>query len=442
MLRVRLATVLAVSAMAVTACTSGGPDSPASTPAPTPTPTPPPTTSPTVQVLPASYDFGKVTVGNTPAPLEVTIRNTGTAALAVSNIAFAAPASPGFSIALSGGAKPCGSAAPTIAAGDSCTFQISFQSATAGAFTGSVQINSNDAANRAIGVPLVAALEAVGALTVRINQLQTACPTNQVTAYVSVTDQGGYPVTGLTASNFTVTQDTTARTITSASYIEVAYQPIAVAGALDHSNSVTGQPVAFGDMKNAFTSFFNDLRTGDLGEVVKFGASVEVSQAFTADKAKLSAAIAAPFSDGTRTRLYDAAVQSSNDTAVNTAYRRAVIIATDGADNASTSTLTDAMDNAKSKGVPLFTIGIGDQINKTVLSQIASTTGGLYYEANTSQNLATIYQQLSAILYQKQYVVKFDQSAKGSPGVSSSVLLGASSQGLSGSATAGIASCN
>ena len=42
---------------------------------------------------------------------------------------------------------------------------------------------------------------------------------------------------------------------------------------------------------------------------------------------------------------------------------------------------------------------------------MATETGGLFYEANTSQNLATIYQQLSSILYEKQYILKFDQLA-------------------------------
>ena len=47
---------------------------------------------------------------------------------------------------------------------------------------------------------------------------------------------------------------------------------------------------------------------------------------------------------------------------------------------------------------------------------MATTTGGQYFEANTSQNLATIYQQLSSILFKNQYVLKFDQLAKGAAG--------------------------
>ena len=34
-------------------------------------------TSPSIQVSPSAYDFGSVTLGNTPAALEVTIENNG-----------------------------------------------------------------------------------------------------------------------------------------------------------------------------------------------------------------------------------------------------------------------------------------------------------------------------------------------------------------------------
>jgi hypothetical protein len=46
--------------------------------------------TPSIQVFPGSYDFGKVTTANTPAPLEITIINSGTAALKVSAISLAA----------------------------------------------------------------------------------------------------------------------------------------------------------------------------------------------------------------------------------------------------------------------------------------------------------------------------------------------------------------
>jgi Ca-activated chloride channel family protein len=418
-------------------CTAGGPDTPAATPSkPTPATT---QTAPAIQVLPATFDFGKVTSNNDPAPLEVSIGNTGTAPLNVANIALLAPSDSSFKLRLDGGAAPCGSASPTIPPGVRCTVQVAFDPVSDGTFTSTLQINSN-ATTSTTAVPISGASEPVSTLVVRINQVQRTCPSNAVTAYVSVTDQGGYPVTGLISSSFSVTQGTSSPVLlpVQSSYVDVAYQPIAVAAALDYSNSLTSQPVAFGDMKSGFASYFSSMRTGDQGEVVRFGSEVEVTQAFTSDKAALLAAMSAPFSKGESTKLYDAAVRAVDDAAMQANARKAVIIATDGADNASARSLADATDYATSKGVPLFTLGIGGLVNRTTLQQMADATGGLYYEASTSQNLATIYQQLSSVLYRNQYVLTFDQQ----PGAGAAMTIGATSGAVTGSRPSSIPPCN
>ena len=162
--------------------------------------------SPTIEVLPATFDFGRVTANNTSAPLEVTIRNTGTASLSVSSIGFSAASSPAFTLSFTGGTRPCGSAAPTVAAGDSCTFRVAFQPSGNGTFSSNVQIASN-AGSSPFGLPITGVSEALSALTVRIHQVNNSCPnSNAATAYVSVVDQGGFPLLGLAANNFTLTE--------------------------------------------------------------------------------------------------------------------------------------------------------------------------------------------------------------------------------------------
>ncbi len=108
----------------------------------------------------------------------------------------------------------------------------------------------------------------------------------------------------------------------------------------------------------------------------------------------------------------------------------------------STHTLTQVMNNAINKKVPIFTIGIGASINRTVLQDMATSTGGLFYEANTSQNLANIYQQLSSVLYEKQYTLKFNQLVLGSRNHFQSGNRRESSMGITGSAGTTITSCN
>jgi Ca-activated chloride channel homolog len=433
-----LAVLSTALALTLAGCTAGGPAESGSVPAVPSTPQVPVAT-PAIQVLPATYDFGKVTANNRPAPLEVTIGNGGAAPLLVSGLAL--PADATFTLRLDGGSKPCGSGSPTIAAGDLCTVEIAFHPGSTGAFATTLRIASNDRASP-LAVPIAGTSEPVAALTVRINQLQSTCPADEVIAYVTVTDQGGYPVTGLLAPGFAVTQDGVSRPVLSVSYVELAYKPIASAATLDFSSSLTNQTVAFADMKQGFTDYFGAARTDDVGAVVKFGSEVEVTQAFTSDKTKVIAALSAPFDKGGATKLYDAAFQAVDDTGILSDYRRAVIVATDGADNASARTQADVTSNAQNKNVPIFAIGIGSSINRTTLEQLAADTGGLYFEANTSQNLATIYQQISSILHEKQYIVRFDRLPSGAGAAASSLTVGVSALGLTASGATALASCN
>jgi Ca-activated chloride channel homolog len=434
------------------ACSGGGPSTSAST-----TPTPPPTGSPTLQVLPATFDFGKVTATNTPAPLEVTMKNNGSASLRVSDIRFSAISSPTFSLGFSAGTKPCGSATPTIAAGGSCTFQVTFQPPGNGSYSSSVQIASNDGASPLFGLPIVGAAEAVSAVSLRINQLETSCPaSNGATAYVSVIDQGGFPLLGLNTGNFTLSEGGTNLLFTS-TYVEVAYRPIAIAAVVDHSGSITDQPTAFADMKKGFESLFSGLRANDVGQLINFDTTFEVVVAFPtpsnvnnpSNKAALIAANSAPWDKGRNTMLWDSIYAAIDDSSLQSAYRRAVIVATDGRDEgatagvpASKNTVADVINNAVAKRVPVFAIGIGTAINSADLQQLASQTGGGFYLASTSQNLATIFQQLSSVLYEKQYILAFNQLSAGA-GVVSPLTIGVvTPTGVTGSATTSITACN
>ena len=82
----------------------------------------------------------------------------------------------GFSAALNAGSKPCGAGSSTIAAGDRCTVHVTFQPGSAGSFTSTLQIASNDRTSPIFPVPIAGAGEPVTTLTVRINQLQTVLP--------------------------------------------------------------------------------------------------------------------------------------------------------------------------------------------------------------------------------------------------------------------------
>jgi len=409
------AAAIAAVAIATAGCSSGGGGS--STPAPA-SAAPPPPPAGSLQVLPATFDFGKVTSGNTPAPLEVTIANTstGTAQVSVSSISLLAPTGSPFALNVNGGSRPCGSGSPTLAAATSCTVQVAFNATSDATFTSTLQVDSN-ASNGRVSVGISGTSEAAKTWTLRINQIDAdvaACPV--ATAYVSVVDQGGFPVTNLLKDNFTVGQGSPILSFTVS--LASTTSPVAIAAVLDHSESLTRQPVAFADMKSGFSTFFGSLRTGDEGAVINFDSEVALVQDWTPNKTLLQSVIATPWDKGGDTKLYDAANQSVTETAKKTTFRRASIIATDGEDlgptlspagTYSSVNLNTVIANAVAAKVPLFTVGVGTSIKEDVLTRMATETGGLFYKATTSQNLATIYNQLSSILYGNQYVVTFNR---------------------------------
>jgi hypothetical protein len=89
---------------------------------------------PTVTVSPASLTFAKTAEGTTSAKKPVTLTNTGSSTLDISNIATSGD----FGQATS--SKPCGS---TLAAGKSCTIEVTFTPTQIGARTGTLTITDN-----------------------------------------------------------------------------------------------------------------------------------------------------------------------------------------------------------------------------------------------------------------------------------------------------------
>jgi len=369
------------------------------------------TGSPEISVTPSSFNFGAVTLDNR-AVLEITIANTGTANLAVSGIQLSNITL--LDLDVNGGSNPCGSAAPTIAAADSCTVQVGYQPPAAGAFSGNVQISSNDSGTPTVTLALSGTAEAIATLSVKINQLERDCA-GSFTAYVSVVDQAGFPVTGLVAGDFDVTLAGPALVGYTVDYI-AADETISVASAMDYSGTVFYTPGAIESMQNALIGFIDNLGANDEAEVIKFAELVEVVQAFTSDQALLRQNILAAWQEGTETLLYDAVARAVADTSARASDRRAVIVMTDGRDTISTASLADVINAAQPAKVPIFTVGVAldlivDPVEaaaaRGALEDMANQTGGQFYEAATFDNLANIYAQLSAVLFANQYKITY-----------------------------------
>ena len=230
----------------------------------------------------------------------------------------------------------------------------------------------------------------------------STCPSLQAT--VIVTDEGGTVVPDLTEANFSVYDNSYLQSSISVDFIDQSASPISVSLALDYSGSMSA--TAISDMQNAAVEFVNTMGTEDEGQIVNFANGVEIANSYTTIKSELTNAILAGTTLSTSaTHLYDALYQAITDTAAR-GGRKAVIAMTDGTDNGSTHTDVNVVNHSVANGVPVFTIGLGDSISAAVLQAIADQTGGVYYEAPTSDDLQAIYQAISDVL-KNQYVVTF-----------------------------------
>ena len=92
--------------------------------------------SPAVSLTPATFTFPNTPIGTTSTALTVTLKNTGTAALAISSIALTGTNATSFTIPT----KTCGA---SLAVAASCTISVTFKPTTAGTLTAAVSVTDN-----------------------------------------------------------------------------------------------------------------------------------------------------------------------------------------------------------------------------------------------------------------------------------------------------------
>jgi hypothetical protein len=83
--------------------------------------------------------------------------------------------------------------------------------------------------------------------------------------------------------------------------------------------------------------------------------------------------------------------------------RQFLIFLTDGAGNYDQA----AEQRAKAEGIAIYTIGLGSQVEATLLTSIAQATGGKYYPVSNASQLSLLFQQI--------YVENLDMATKSGP---------------------------
>lgn len=230
---------------------------------------------------------------------------------------------------------------------------------------------------------------------------------NLVDLPVSVTDRRGNFVDGLNKDNFHVYENGREQRISIFGRQDL---PVAVGLVVDHSGSM-GPKLA--EISAAAEEFAKSSNPADHLFVVNFNEMVSMmlpaSVPFTSSEAELRAALANGNAVG-QTALYDAVTDALDHLKMSPLKRQALIVVTDGGDNASRHTLDQLLDLAMRSEAQIFCIGIYDaqdpDAKPSVLRRLARITGGEAYFPESVMQVADLTHKI-AVNLRKQYDLGF-----------------------------------
>ena len=280
------------------------------------------------------------------------------------------------------------------------------------------------------GLMLLAAAFFAGPASAAVDLRVESRPiSDPIQAYVTVTDSAGNPVGGLTAGSFTVTLDGTALPIAPDFSLPPSENPatnVSVVFVMDYSASLNATALAA--MEGAVVDFINSMNPGDYAAIVKFNlanpAGASIVQPFTpvdgaagTDLLVNAAMLPYPGSAANSSNLYDG-INVALDHFVSPPAGvtlptgpRAVVVISDGLDNASINTQSFVLDKASSLGIPLFTIAVGTPgtTGSNVMNALAARTGGNYISAPSPAEVTDAYVTISSRL-DNGYLLSFVSS--------------------------------
>jgi VWFA-related protein len=207
---------------------------------------------------------------------------------------------------------------------------------------------------------------------------------------VTVTDRTGQPYTALKADNFHVYDNGVEQAIHHFSRDDV---PFTMGLVLDRSGSM------FMMMKEVYQAAFHTISSSKAEDeffVETFSDEVKIQQDFSTDRLVLEQQLKRVEAGGA-TALYDAIVEAVDHIQGGHHDKKALLVVTDGADNASTHRFQEVLERARQESVALYIVGMFGKENlaaegtsenhvKRSLAQLAEATGGkAYFPRNIKQ---------------------------------------------------------
>ncbi len=237
-------------------------------------------------------------------------------------------------------------------------------------------------------------------------------PVNEVNVVFTVTDKHNRYVRDLKRDDFRVIDDE--KPIEALrSFRRESDLPLQVGLLIDASGSIRDR---FKFEQESAIEFLNEtIRVhSDKAFVLGFDSNLEMTQDFTDSTEKLSKGIRS-LRPGNATRMYDALYYASREKLLKSAQddsvRRAIIMVSDGDDNASHVTREEAIEMALRADVIVYTIstnyaGMNSDRGDKVLERIAEATGGRTFRPFQPQDVANAFAQIQDDL-RSQYALSY-----------------------------------
>ena len=239
---------------------------------------------------------------------------------------------------------------------------------------------------------------------------------NLVVLQVSVRDRKGF-VSDLHEPDFQIFEDGARQSISLFRHEDV---PVTVGLVVDHSGSMKPKLT---DVIAATRTFVHSSNPEDQMFVVNFNEKVTlglpVGLRFTDHSEELERAISGTKAAG-MTALYDAVVEALERLQTGSHEKKALIVISDGGDNASTHRLAGVLQTVERSSALVYTIGIFDEDdpdrNPDVLRRLAQATGGEAYFPGKLDEVAPICERIAHDI-RNQYTIGYVPSSAAAAGV-------------------------
>ena len=227
---------------------------------------------------------------------------------------------------------------------------------------------------------------------------------------VAVTDARGRHVAGLTARDFRIEEDGRPQAI---ALFDAGDLPASVGLIVDSSGSMLDKRT---EVVKAAQSFVAASNPEDEMFVINVNehayAGLPAPMAFTQDPIVMRGALLRTPPAG-YTALYDALALGIEHLTAGTRTRKALVVLSDGGDNASRRSLDDVLREARRSSATIYTIGIYDETNldsnPRVLRKIADVSGGRAYFPRALVDLDGVWRDVAGSI-RGQYTIGYQST--------------------------------